>query len=141
MTNLPRAGASPVRLFTAAPITSVSRDATIYEAADALAAADVGALVVEAGDEPVGIVTERDLVRVVAERRDPDATLVGDVAQTALVQCDVAATVAQVAELMMDHYIRHVLVERHGRLVGIVSARDLLGAYVSDDVDLDAALY
>jgi CBS domain-containing protein len=41
---------------------------------------------------------------------------------------------AEVAEEMMDCYVRHVLVEDGGRLVGIVSARDLLGAYVSADV-------
>lgn len=34
---------------------------------------------------------------------------------------------------MMEHYVRHVLVEHDGRLVGIVSARDVLGAYVSAD--------
>lgn len=141
MTNLPRAGSTPVRLFTAAPIVRVGRDATINEAAEALAAAGIGALVVEAGHHPVGIVTERDFVRVLAERRDPGTTRVGDVAQPTLVRCDVAATVAQVAELMMERYVRHVLVEHHGRLVGIVSARDLLGAYVSDDVEADATLY
>ena len=43
--------------------------------------------------------------------------------------CDAEATVDQVAARMMDRYIRHVLVERDGALVGIVSARDLLGVY------------
>ena len=33
----------------------------------------------------------------------------------------------------MEHYVRHVLVERDGHLVGIVSARDLLGAYASGE--------
>jgi CBS domain-containing protein len=32
---------------------------------------------------------------------------------------------------MMEEYVRHVLLEEDGRLVGIVSARDLLGAYVT----------
>lgn len=36
---------------------------------------------------------------------------------------------------MMESYVRHVLVEEGGRLVGIVSARGLLGAYASDDSD------
>jgi CBS domain-containing protein len=36
---------------------------------------------------------------------------------------------------MMEQYVRHVLVEDKGRLVGIVSARDLLGAYASEDLD------
>jgi CBS domain-containing protein len=127
-------------VYAAAPVASVGRDASLHEAADALAAAGVGALVVKAGGDPVGIVTERDFVRVLAERRDPGTTRVGDVAQPRLVWCDVAATVAQVAELMMERYVRHVLVEHEGRLVGIVSARDLLGAYVSDEAEIADAL-
>ena len=35
---------------------------------------------------------------------------------------------------MSERFIRHVLVERAGKLVGIVSARDLLGFYASEDV-------
>jgi CBS domain-containing protein len=45
------------------------------------------------------------------------------------VWCDHTATVREVAEVMMEHYVRHVLLEQNGRLVGIVSARDVLGAY------------
>jgi CBS domain-containing protein len=42
--------------------------------------------------------------------------------------------VAEVAEEMMEHYVRHVLVEDAGRVVGIVSARDLLGAYAAAEL-------
>jgi CBS domain-containing protein len=55
------------------------------------------------------------------------------------VWCDATATVTEVAELMMERYVRHVLVEDDGRLVGIVSARDLLGVYAAGDVGADAA--
>ena len=48
--------------------------------------------------------------------------------------CDGEAPVAEVAEQMMEHYVRHVLVEEDGRLVGVVSARDLLGAYAGADM-------
>ena len=48
-----------------------------------------------------------------------------------LVWCDAESTVAAVAEEMMEHYVRHVLVEEDGRLLGMVSARDLLGAYAA----------
>jgi CBS domain-containing protein len=40
-----------------------------------------------------------------------------------------------VATEMMEHWARHALVEEDGRLVGIVSARDLLGAYAAADAD------
>jgi CBS domain-containing protein len=41
----------------------------------------------------------------------------------------------EVATQMMERYVRHVLVEEDGRLIGIVSARDLLGAYALSDTD------
>ena len=88
-------------------------------------------MVVGTADQVEGVVSERDLVRAVALGRDPETTLVSDVASTRLVWCDVTATVAEVGELMMEEYVRHVLVEDAGQLAGVVSARDLLGAYVA----------
>jgi CBS domain-containing protein len=111
------------------------RRATLHEVADAMAAAGVGALVVGDLDQPSGIVTERDLAGALAARLDPATTRAGDIAHTSLVWCDAEATVAEVATEMMTAYVRHVLVEEDGRLVGVVSARDLLGAYASDDAD------
>jgi CBS domain-containing protein len=129
------AGSLPVAALIGAPVVCVDREATMPEAAGVMASAGVGALVVGTGDDPAAIVTEHDLVGIVATGVQPDATRVGDVASTTLVWCDVDATVAEVAELMMERYVRHVLVEDQGRLVGVVSARDLLGAYASDDTD------
>ena len=56
----------------------------------------------------------------------------GDVASTKLVWASAEDTVDEVANRMMEHYIRHILVEQDGSLVGVVSARDLLGAYSSE---------
>ena len=95
----------------------------------------VGALVVgEHAGSPAGIVSERDLVRALAEDRDPVTVRARDIASTKLLWCDADATIAEVAAEMMDAYVRHVLVEDGGHLVGIVSARDVLGAYASADL-------
>ena len=63
---------------------------------------------------------------------DLAATSVMDVAHTGLVRCPPSATVREGALLMMTEYVRHLLVEDDGELVGVVSARDLLGAYVNE---------
>jgi CBS domain-containing protein len=76
-------------------------------------------------------VSERDVVAALAKGRDPSTTTARDIAQVDLVWCDVTATVAEVAVEMMERYVRHVLVEADGRLVGIVSARDVLGVYAA----------
>jgi CBS domain-containing protein len=123
----------PVSAFTADSITNLPPDATLFDVADALTAGDVGALALKELDRVVGIVSERDVVRALAERRPLDTTSASDIATTELVWCDAAATVTEVATEMLEHYVRHILVEEDGRLVGVVSARDLLGAYASGD--------
>jgi CBS domain-containing protein len=129
MTNV---GALPVSTFAADVVARVTEDANLWEIAGAMVEADVGALAVVDGDDDVhGVVSERDLVRALAARRDPSTTKARAIAQTRLVWCDANSAVAEVAEQMMDRYVRHVLVEEDGRVVGIVSARDLLGAYAA----------
>jgi CBS domain-containing protein len=125
----------PVSALIGDRVARVEADAMLFEVAEAMAAAGVGALVVGDLDRPSGIVTERDLAGALAARRDPATTTAGDIAHTSLVWCDAEATVAEVAAEMMTAYVRHVLVEEDGRLVGVVSARDLLGVYASDDAD------
>jgi CBS domain-containing protein len=136
MTTEVSPGFDAVSLLIGAPVAMVAPDATLHEVSDAMVAASVGALVVreEDGDGAAGIVSERDIVGSLAKRCDPATTRARDIAHTTLVWCDAEATVAEVAARMMDCYVRHVLVEAGGRLVGIVSARDLLGTYASADM-------
>jgi CBS domain-containing protein len=120
-----------------ATVIRVSPDASIYEVAKVLTLDDIGAVVVGTADSVMGIISERDVTRAVAVQRDLERVRAIDIAHTDLIWCDATATVAEVAEEMMERWIRHVLVERAGRLAGIVSARDLLGIYVSGDDELD----
>lgn len=73
-------------------------------------------------ERPAALVSERDCIRAMAAGKDPACVRAVDVASTKLVWCDAGATVDEVAVRMMDRYIRHILVERDGALVGIVSA-------------------
>ena len=129
MTDMPSAGSIPVYTVTGEPVVRVAADATVADVAEAIIAGGVGAIVVGDDERPAALVSERDVVRVVAAGKDPACVRAVDVASTKLVWCDAGATVDEVAVRMMDRYIRHILVERDGALVGIVSARDLLGVY------------
>lgn len=129
MNSIRSSGSLPVSTVTGDPVTRVAADATIADVAEALAKNDVGAIVVGDDKRPAALISERDVVRVVAEGRDPAAVRARDVASKTLVWCDANATIDEVAARMMDRYIRHILVEHDGALVGIVSARDLLGVY------------
>jgi len=127
----------PISSFIADPVARIRPDASLLEVADALATGDIGALALGDGERPVGVVSERDLVAALAARHPLETTTAIEVATTQLVWCDAAATVAEVAEEMCDRYVRHVLVEENGQLVGIVSARDLLGVYAAADMEFD----
>lgn len=127
----------PVSSLVGSPVADIRPEATLVDVAKAMQAAGVGALVVAGPDGPSGIVSERDLVEAVAAGRDLAATTAAEVARSTLVWCDEDASVAEVASEMMDRYVRHVLVEADGRLVGVVSARDLLGVYASEDAQAD----
>jgi CBS domain-containing protein len=122
-------GTAPVRVFAAEVVITMAADATVQAVADELAGDQIGLVVLGSVDDVEGVVSERDVVRAIAEALDPLATPARDVASTKLVWCDASASVRDVAERMMEEYVRHVLLEVDGRLVGIVSARDLLGAY------------
>jgi CBS domain-containing protein len=135
MTGIPSAGSIPVFSVIGTPVVRVAADATVADVARAIVTSEVGAVVVGEGERPAALVSERDIVRVVAAGEDPASVRALDVASTNLVWCDAEATVDEVAVRMMDRYLRHVLVERDGVLVGIVSARDLLGVY-SANADL-----
>ncbi len=130
-------GSMPVSAFLADRVARIAPEATILEVAARLADADIGVLAVSEDHRVTGMVSERDVVRTLAKGMDPATTHAIDVASTELVWCDATATVAEVANEMLERYVRHVLVEQDGRLVGLVSARDLLGAYASADVELD----
>jgi CBS domain-containing protein len=133
--NPTNAAATPVSLLIGAPVLKIAPAADLYEVCAALAAGGVGMLVVAANSHVEGVVSERDVVKAMADRRDPTTTRARHIANTSLAWCDAEATVAEVAEQMMESYVRHMLVEEDGKLVGVVSARDLLGTYATAEPD------
>ena len=120
-----------MRLFVSDDLICIEPDATLREIAQRLTAEGVGALVVTEGDRVTGIISERDLVRAVATGKDLDSTTASDVETRGVVTCTADTTVGAAADLMMEHYVRHLLVEDRNGPIGMISARDLLGAYAS----------
>ena len=100
---------------------------TLAEAARTMREQDIGDVVVADGPSLAGLVTDRDIVvRGVAERRDPDATTVGEIMTRDLVTVRPDDTIQQAALLMRDRAIRRLLVcDDSEGLVGVVSIGDL----------------
>ena len=130
--GMPRAGGMSVELFMSDSIAMVSPSTSIRDAAEKLQTAEVGLLVVGSPDAVHGVVSERDIVRCVALGADVDATPVEAIESDHLKWATVDSTVDTVAEEMMENYLRHMLVaDDAGRLVGVVSMRDVLTAYLA----------
>ena len=112
-------------------LLTVTSEATIGEAAARMAERGVGAVVVLEGDAIAAILTERDVMRAVAAGKDgrapasewmtrhPDTIEPDD-------------TTDHAASLMIHGGFRHLPVVEEGKLVGIVSIRDLMRVALDD---------
>lgn len=124
-------GDQKVEQFLSDTIPTIEPSASLRAAAQRLVQAEVGLLVVGRPDAVQGVVSERDIVRCVANGIDLDATPVEAVESEDLKWATRSSTVAEVAEEMMEHYLRHVLIAGDdGELVGVTSMRDLMTAYL-----------
>ncbi len=86
----------------------------------------VGSVLVVDDGKLVGIFTERDLVRIIAEEGALDQP-VGNVMSRNLVVVNPEDSIALVASKMIEHWIRHIpVVDKDGKPVGIISIRDVL---------------
>ncbi|SEG85755.1 CBS domain-containing protein [Thermomonospora echinospora] len=101
-------------------------DDRLSDAARRMTEEKVGALAVLDGDQITGIITERDLVSAVAAADDPGSAAVAAYTTTRVQTAGMDEDSQQVARRMLDAGIRHLPVEDHGRMVGMVSMRDLL---------------
>jgi len=115
----------PVREVMQTPAETISPERPVVEAATRLRDAGIGSLVVERGGEPVGIITESDIVAVAAEESDTRALTVTDVMVTALVTIAPDENVETAVEKFRTHGIKKLPVVESGGLVGIVTTTDI----------------
>jgi CBS domain-containing protein len=112
-------------------IVTIPPTHSIRAAAAAVVDKSVGILVVGTTDEVTAVVSERDIVRAVAEGLELDEVTVGEIASRDVVWIDADRDIGDAAEEMMEDYVRHVLVRDEGGLVGVLSMRDVLAAYTT----------
>ena len=104
-------------------------DATIGEASREMIASGVGSVLVCDAEGLVGIFTERDVLRLVANRCPLETERVGAHLHPRVMVVPPDAPVEEVAALMNEHRIRHVPVVDGRTPVGIVSLRDFFVAF------------
>jgi CBS domain-containing protein len=109
------------------PPVTVSRDATVVEAARQMKQRNVGSVLVLDAGRLAGIFTERDaLFRVLAAARDPATTTLGDVMTPQPQTMHPDEPFVRALRVMHEGKFRHLPVVEFGRPLGIVSVRDAL---------------
>lgn len=121
----PRA-TDPVSALMEWPVVAVSPGDSLVQAAEVLAAGEVGLVPVLVGDGVVGVLSERDLVAHAALDTTLSSLTVGDAMATEVLRLGPGASIAAAGHLMRQAGVRHVPVVDDGELVGMVSMRDVL---------------
>lgn len=114
---------SPVTTVIPCPAPRIPADSTLTDASQEMRAHNTSALLVGAGHD--AIITERDLTRALAAKYPPDAT-VGEVATPLPISIPADTDVLEAAALMLNHGVRHLIVELPGGEDGIVSLRQIM---------------
>ena len=103
----------------------------VEEALRTMAERNIGTHLVFEGQELLGILTERDYVRWAARGGDESVPCVGDLMDRQVERIAPEQRVDEAMERMTSKRVRHLVVEEHGRVVGLVSIGDVVHAVIS----------
>jgi len=115
-------------------VLAIPSEATLFEAARVLTKNRIGALVVQdSGGTLTGIITERDIVRAVADEGAAALALtVADSMTKDVATCEENDTIAEIMETMTRCRFRHMPVVENGRVAGIVSIGDVVKIRIAE---------
>jgi CBS domain-containing protein len=115
-------------LMTSIPLQTATTEETVVTISNKMKENQVGSVVVvNEKNHPLGIVTERDIVRrVISEGKDPKITKVDDIKTTSLITIDPETSVYDAALIMTKYRIRRLPVVKDNTLYGIITSDDLV---------------
>jgi len=107
-------------------VVTVEAEATVQEAVDLMNKHEIGCLIVVLKEKPVGIITERDMLkRVLAQSKDPEKIKVSEIMSAPLIIGKPEMEIENAVKLMFKTKIKKLPVVQKGRLVGLVTLTDL----------------
>jgi CBS domain-containing protein len=107
-------------------IITLNKDLSVKSVIKLMVRNNIGSVVVtdEVG-KPVGIVTERDILKSIAYRRTKPETKVEEIMSKPLISVAADATLGDAGEMMVKKKIRRLLVKQNDKYIGIITQRDL----------------
>ena len=109
----------------------VSESDTVLGAVRLMDEDDIGCVVVLRGSDPVGIVTESDVLALIADERDPAEVEVSSIMSDPIVSVDADRGLSDAAGTMSREDIRRLVVTNDDELIGVLSERDVISASAS----------
>jgi CBS domain-containing protein len=110
-------------------VHTVSPTFSIKEAAEAMSKRNIGSLIVVSSKKLEGIITERDIMsKVVSKGKNASTVKVRDVMSKKLVFIEPDCDMEEAAEMMVKEKIKRLPVVEHNRLIGIITAMDIVTA-------------
>ena len=107
--------------------------ATALDIAKLFADQKIGSVFLKNGENIVGIITETDLVkRVMAEEQNPKDVLAEEIMSKSIISADIEESLTKAGDLMDHNKIRHLGVTEGGKIVGVISVRDLIHPVYTD---------
>lgn len=115
-------------LMTSIPVQTATSEDTVEAISNKMKENQVGSVVViNEKNHPLGIVTERDIIRkVIADGKDPKTTKVDDIKTTSLITIDPETNLYDAALIMTKYRIRRLPVVKDNTLYGIITSDDLV---------------
>ena len=111
-------------------IKTIDPNASLYDAAKIMRDKRVGALFVEEAGNYIGVISETDLVRRgMAEDKNLRLEKVRAIMSSPIISIDIDRPASDASDLMSEKGTRHLAVTDSGKIVGLISVRDLLRYY------------
>ena len=125
-----------VRKIMMWPVAATPSQATMREIAESLSADEIGILPITANGSIVGMVSERDVARHVANGANPDHVCAADIMSTNVLDVTPETEITAAAQLMLEAGVRHLMVRDGDAVAGIVSVRDVLAVLTQAVTDV-----
>jgi len=108
-------------------IITIEAEDTVKKAAELMEKHNIGCLIVVSYGNPIGIITERDMLKkVLLQRRDPWKTKVGNIMSAPLMTVNPQVDIRDAVRLMNERRIKKLPVIENGNLIGLVSLTDVM---------------